>query len=230
MKKISKTILMFAITCYFTSCTNPSESLIKDYLKSNLNDAGSYEPVEFKTVGLKTINRLPQFEMLFSDLESAYSRRNDLTKQLIIATEKNMNAETKKQLENMNVEISNFGVLNITNYSKVSELQKQISKQISKSILELKSRNVDDINILEIEAQLEGAENRILIESGIVDEALAKYGLNEIEKVKSKEFILHKYRAKNGFGGLILKETIFIIDTKTNKIENTVNIENSPTL
>jgi len=190
-----KKYLILALTLSLASCSSSDEAIIKDYLKKHLNDASSYEPVEFNTGNLAVLEKVPAIEMQLSTLGHVYQRQADLIPNIV-----------------NNAECTANGQPRLSKLVEVTALQDQFSKKIEAVMEELRMKNISNEDILAIETQLEETKNRIKVENEKLNDILNLY-----------EVVNHKYRAKNEFGALMLIETTFVIDKKLHQVIETYN-------
>jgi LemA protein len=203
---------IIALTLLLASCSSSDEGIIKDYLKKHLNDASSYEPVEFNTGNLAVLEKVPAIEMQLRTLGEVYQRRADLIPNIVNTAKSYLTTDVLKQLIELRAECTATGQPSLSKLVEVTTLEDKFSKTIHAAIAELKMKKISNEDILEIEAQLEGTENRIKVENEKVNDMLNLY-----------EVVNHKYRAKNEFGALMLVVTTFVIDKKSHQVIETYN-------
>jgi len=226
MKRISIlliTLMIIIISCKIT-IAQKNEIVIKDYLQKNLNDTSSYEPIEFKIGSSINNDKVPNLEQQFFNLENAYQRITEIVPYLINLTKSYLTQENKKQLIDIRDKCVNKDKLNLLNLTEIADLQEQLSKIIDKIIKSLVDKSISNQNILELESQIEGSENRIIVERRRLNEVLDFYGLNFPYNINYIKILYHKYRIKNNLGGLILKETIFVINEESHQVIKAIDL------
>jgi len=207
-----KKYLILALTLSLASCSSSDEAIIKDYLKKHLNDASSYEPVEFNTGNLAVLEKVPAIEMQLSTLGHVYQRQADLIPNIVNNAKIYLTTDDLKQLIELRAECTANGQPRLSKLVEVTALQDQFSKKIEAVMEELRMKNISNEDILAIETQLEETKNRIKVENEKLNDILNLY-----------EVVNHKYRAKNEFGALMLIETTFVIDKKLHQVIETYN-------
>ena len=226
MKRISIlliTLMIIIISCKIT-IAQKNEIVIKDYLQKNLYDTSSYEPIEFKIGSSINNDKVPNLEQQFFNLENAYQRITEIVPYLINLTKSYLTQENKKQLKDIRDKCVNKDKLNLLNLTEIADLQEQLSKIIDKIIKSLVDKSISNQNILELESQIEGSENRIIVERRRLNEVLDFYGLNFPYNINYIKILYHKYRIKNNLGGLILKETIFVINEESHQVIKAIDL------
>ena len=187
MKKVLTLLLIFiTFICSAQTRTEKAKISIRKYLKENLNDYKSYEPVYFSKI-----------DSLFTSIEDYVP----------------FNIDFKRVYDS----VSKLKELGITTLS-IDDNNETIDKIIG---------SVSDI-ILEIESNpdkyIRGATTKFKLQK-IELEALKRYksSLQESMSKFKPEFIgwkiNHKFRSKNMYGGVVLKEYQFKFDKNLNVIE-----------
>jgi hypothetical protein len=123
-----------------------------------------------------------------------------------------------------NQTISRYSTLSLNNLASVSEAQNLLIEELKNGFRNLENKNIEDIHILELKAQSEGTANRIDVEKRHLTEILDSYGFNSSSEA-NKRVLYHKYRGKNAMGALIINESIFIIDNKSNQVVEVINLQ-----
>jgi len=179
MKKILSLSLPFAIIILFlTSCNNKERKakiLIKEYLKTTMNDYSSYEPMEFSK--LDTVYSSYYKDSIYINLQKLQSNNSDYIKHL---------EETIKEADKFNGRIGRI-----------------LDRRGIASEPYLKAANIENDRLTK--------EMR----------KLRKNFKSEMDGFS----MVHKMRAKNTMGGIMIYETIFFFNKELTKVTGEMNAE-----
>ena len=209
-------------------CSSSNEKIVKDYMMTNMNDPKSYDPIELKVVSTDTtfISRLPDVQEMVSRLSNLFERNSKLSLEFINVINKYQKYNLKELIDIVAlIQVnSRYGTLTLSNLNSTLNNQKKLIEEMNKGFNILNKDGIDDMNILELQAQSEGISNRIDTENKILKETLNSYGIDPTSISKYK-VVYHKYRGNNALGALIINESLFIIDNKSNTVAKVVDVQ-----
>ncbi len=210
MKYLSK-ILLLGLTITLLSCGREYyKNPIDTWMKENLNDYSSYEPVEFVVFDSTTIDGKRFIETFnFINLETAIQRALNLMELIL---------EDIGESE-LDEKITQYSSMDFT-YENLPDIYHDVIVLGNNLLLKTKD--------IELNIQLESTLDRIKTEKGHIDEGLAEIGLfmETFDIMFNRGCIIyHKYRAKNSFGGVILNQTIFVLSHDKSRVEFYSNLD-----
>jgi hypothetical protein len=211
MKYVSR-ILLIGLTLTLFSCGGEYyEKPIETWMKENLNDYSSYEPIEFIVFDSTTIDGKRFIETFnFLNLETAIQRSLDLMELILVDLGE---PDLEKQ-------ITQYSSMYIT-YENLFETYNDVL-DLGKNVLLLNTKDI------ELHIQLESVLDRIKKESRQIDEGLSEIGLGiaTFDIMFDRGCIIyHKYRAKNSFGAVVLNQTLFVLSHDKSKVEYYLSID-----
>ncbi|MFC2102612.1 hypothetical protein ACFLS7_06415, partial [Bacteroidota bacterium] len=113
--------------------------------------------------------------------------------------------------------------LSFMNYSRFSEIQKKLSKELLREFENISKEKESNNNLLEIQAQAEGISNRIEVEELKLKDIFESYGIIDPENTTS-QLLYNKYRGKNALGAFVINESVFVIDKNAEKVVKAFNL------
>lgn len=219
------TIAMLIIVC---SCSvkydHEYEKSIGDYVKNNIGEPQSYEPLEFSIASIQDILEIDVISNQFMNSENAIMRANILLEDILQKFSKYMPDSTNAKITNS---------IEIYNNDTIEPLLKYdiLWRQYWLLILDFDSNDpefpshISGIMYPEDIAQFEGVSNRILNESKELDNLLAEiydfdYRTEIIEIIEAGRIIKHKYRiTQNGTKSIM--QTLFVLSKDYLQVINT---------
>ncbi|MEQ8245950.1 hypothetical protein [Fulvivirga sp.] len=210
-KGIIASILSYLI---LTGCTTREayEKPIEEYMKNNLNDASSYEPIEFKVFNslYEMIQNIPDTYSSFIDFQNSLSRS-------IKSADEIFSIIDPKDSNMFNILKNNFILLRkfsnnteICNYANLDDLLSNAYNSSNRLMTaKLEKR------ILERIVRVQGNLKRAMSEYKNLKNSLKRISPSKsmlCKAINNRQLIFHKYRAKNQFGALILSSRVFYLD------------------
>lgn len=226
MNAIKNISALIFILIGITNCnTQPKKYFIDPidkWMKSNLNDYNSYEPVEFQV--LEYINEIPLLKYNNSGYTHILKREVSALSELISELKKVKEIDTTiiNRISQIHFELSGYSLLKSQDIQRVSELNQELYSLFREPIFT--KATSENQKILETEAQIEGTMNRLKLQG----EKL--YKINEIsipnlDKVlKNGCIINHKFRSKNSFNATVIQEVIFVLDSDREEVKYIVEM------
>jgi hypothetical protein len=197
------------------------ENPIKNWLSKNLNDYSSYEPIEFTVLSIN--NDLFTPSDLFG-VQNVVQRKINIVQDLIIEIKK-IDGINMPELTSISGYSQNLSALNSqSNYSIISI--DSINNLLDKAyeVQKNKITSIHKTEILNLSAQYEGTSNRYQVEIKNVTKHLLSIGTdlkNCDYDIQNGLFIIHKFRAKNSFGALVINTILFKLDNEKKTVLNT---------
>lgn len=215
---MKNTLQLFILLITIVSCNseiNYYETPIENWLNKNLNDFSSYEPIEFSILMndddiLKSTN--------FYAFKNELKRKNEVDENLIKELTKNKEIDTK-QISDYVLTLSKIDLNSNFSINVVDSINMLLDKAIDIQLSSISSTETNEL--LDFHAQHLGASNRYVAALKKTKISFTELGTdldNYKADVKNGLFVLHKYRAKNSLGALIIKSTLFKLDDEKKNV------------